>query len=153
MGNFWFHAECYHYEIRHHTRTVRDSNGNTRHEHYTTREKVVTHTATENLTPRKTVDESGPIDRIHSEKNMVFIHFIILHRFSDSTSQYNFDSFYSGFKMRHTRDAHQDFTYGYQLPGLVDRKAFFVGELGCNLNCWYYVCGLIGLLWPYSLWV
>lgn len=29
IGFFWFHAECYHYETRYHTRTYTDSNGNT----------------------------------------------------------------------------------------------------------------------------
>ena len=53
--------------------------------------------------------------------------------------------------MRHTRDVHQDFSYGYSLPGLVERKAFFVGELGCNYKLWYYLCGFVGLLWPFSL--
>lgn len=41
----------------------------------------------------------------------------------------------------------------YVIPGLVDKMAFYVGDLGCNYNCWYYVFALIGLLWPYSLWV
>ena len=55
--------------------------------------------------------------------------------------------------MRHMRDAHQTYTYGYRLPGLVERKAFYVGELTCDLKSWYYVFGIFGCLWPYSLWV
>ena len=46
IGRFRFHAECYHYETRFHTRTVRDRDGHTTTEHYTTEEKVVTHTET-----------------------------------------------------------------------------------------------------------
>ena len=58
---------------------------------------------------------------------------------------------FNGFKMRHTRDVHQDFSYKYGLPGLIERKAFVAGELGCNYQLWYYLCGCIGLLWPFSL--
>lgn len=105
------------------------------------------------MTPVQTKDESGPIDQIRAEKNIVFIHFFIRHKFSNYQSQANFENFFMGFKMRHTRDSHQDFTFGYQLPGLVERKAFFVGEMECNMKSWYYTCGLLGLLWPYSLWV
>lgn len=153
IGRFRFHAECYHYEIRHHTRTVRDANGNTRHEHYTTREKVVTHVATEYLTPYDTKDVSGNVDRIRANTNVVFIHFYVRYRFADPQSSNNFERAYYNFKMRHTRDAHQDFSSGYEVPGLIARKAFFVGELSCNFGTWLYVFGFFGLLWPYSLWV
>lgn len=43
-----------------------DSHGHTHVEHYTTTEKVVTHSATENLIPKTSVDVSGAIERIHS---------------------------------------------------------------------------------------
>jgi hypothetical protein len=150
-GHFWFYAECYHYETRHHTRTVTDSDGKSRTEHYTSTEKVVTHTATESLQPIRTVDESGAVDRIRAEAAMVFIHFQVRHRFADFQSQNNFNSFFMGFKMRHTRDSHQDFSYGYKINGLVERKTFFVEEMSCNYKMWFYLCGIVGLLWPYSL--
>lgn len=129
IGRFTFHAECYHYETRHHTRTIRDADGNTRTEHYTTTEKVVTHTATEYLTPYETRDESGKIERIRANTNIVFIHFFVKYRFNDPQSNLNFENAYERFKIRNTRDAHQHFTMGYSVPGLVERKAFYVGEL------------------------
>lgn len=55
--------------------------------------------------------------------------------------------------MRNTRDAHQDFTMKYEVPGLVERKSFYVGNRGCDFNAWFYVFTAIGLIWPYSLWV
>ena len=82
---------------------------------------------------------------------MVFIRFFVRYRFNDAISEGNFNNFFMGFKMRHTRDAHQDFAYGYKLPGLVERKAYFVGELSCNYKMWYYLCGVVGCLWPFSL--
>ncbi len=84
---------------------------------------------------------------------MVFIHFIVNHRFGDQISQANFNSFDQGFRMRHTFDTHQSFSNGFQVEGLVERQTFYLGELGCNLKGWYYALGLLGLLWPYSLWV
>lgn len=41
----------------------------------------------------------------------------------------------------------------YNIPTLVEKMAFYVGDLGCNYNFWYYVFAILGLLWPYSLWV
>ena len=153
VGRFEFYAECYHYETRHHTRTVRDANGNSRTEHYTTRERVVTHRATEYLTPLRTIDESGRADRIRAEANIVFIHFMVRYRFDTVLSNRNFEMHFQNFKMRHTRDAHQDFKMKYEVPGLVPRKAFFVGELQCSYNTWYYLCGMVGMMWPYSMWL
>ena len=41
----------------------------------------------------------------------------------------------------------------YNIPNLVEKMTFYVGDLGCNYNCWYYVFTIFGLLWPYSIWV
>lgn len=60
---------------------------------------------------------------------------------------------YESFKRRHCRDVHQSYTMGYAVPGLIERQAFYVGELGCDYGVWMYIFGLAGLLWPYSLWV
>ena len=99
----------------------------------------------------KTYDESGAVDRIRADTNMVFIHFLVKHRFDSLQSQQRFDGFYDSFKSRHCFDVHQTYTFGYTLPGLIERKAFYAGELGCNYSLWFHLCGLCGLLWPYSL--
>ena len=53
--------------------------------------------------------------------------------------------------MRHMRDVHQDFSYGYIMPGLIERKAYHAREMGCNYGAMFYLCGIFGLLWPFSL--
>lgn len=119
IGRFHLTATCYHYEIREHFREVVDSNGNRRMEAYTTTEKVVTHTATEYITPARTVDASGQVDRIRANKNIVFIHFLVSYRFNDDASRIKFDYLYERFKRNNRRDVHQDYTFDYQVPGLV----------------------------------
>jgi hypothetical protein len=81
------------------------------------------------------------------------IHFFLNYRFKDEASRGRFEGIYANFKRRNTFDTHQDFTMGYKLEGMVERKAFFVGELDCDLNSWFYVCGMVGCLCPYSYWV
>ena len=41
----------------------------------------------------------------------------------------------------------------YDVPGLIERKAFYVGSLDCQFKTWFYIFALIGFAWPYSLWV
>jgi hypothetical protein len=65
----------------------------------------------------------------------------------------NFNGFYDSFKRRHTRDVHQDFSYNFVVPGLVQRKTYFIGELNCKYKVWYYILGIVGFLWLYSIWV
>ena len=64
------HVDCYHYETRHHTRTVTDSDGNTTTESYTTEEKVTTHTARRNKTFRSWADCSGALPDVYHASNM-----------------------------------------------------------------------------------
>ena len=93
------------------------------------------------------------MDRIRANTNVVFIHFKVGYRFVDMLSNNNFNYAYQNFRMRHTFDVHQNFSMNYEIPGLIERRAFFVGDLGCNYKLWLILLGLIGLLWPYSLWV
>lgn len=51
------------------------------------------------------------------------------------------------------RDAYQNYTSDYEIPGLVERQTFFVGQLNCKYLNWFLIFGLLGLVWPYSLWV
>ena len=113
----------------------------------------MTHRATEHLTPIRTIDESGRADRIRAQANIVFIHFLIAYRFDSLSSSRNYEMRWANFKTRNTFDTYQDFSSKYEVPGLVERKAFFVGELNCSYELWYYIFGMLGMLWPYSLWV
>jgi hypothetical protein len=60
---------------------------------------------------------------------------------------------YESFRRRNNFDTYQDYTMGYSLPGLIERQSFYVGDLECDYGTWMYLFGLIGLIWPYSLWV
>ena len=75
----YWHIECYHWETR--TRTVTDSEGNTRTETY--QEKVVTHVANTKFRIKEWMDESAPIaslfylqammlTRLHTNKDIDF---------------------------------------------------------------------------------
>lgn len=152
IGQFNFSCECYHYETRYHVRHV-NRNGYSTTETYTTREKVVTHTASQAIVPRETHDDSGEVDRIRAEKNIVFMHFLVNYRFTDEYSRQRLDELFYIFKSANTRDAYQDFHMSYDVPGLIEKMTFYVGDLDCNYNCWFYFFTIIGLLWPYSVWV
>ena len=93
------------------------------------------------------------VDRIRAETSVVFIRFAINYKFADALSQKNFDFCYADFKVRNCSDVHQDFSFKYEVPGLIERKAFYVGELQCDFSTWFWCCGMLCLLWPYSLWV
>ena len=85
-GQFIFHATCYHYETRYHTRTVRDANGNNRTETYTTQEKVITHSATEYLRPSYTKDDSGSVDEVRAMTDIIFVKYLVGYKFADMIS-------------------------------------------------------------------
>ena len=80
------------------------------------------------------------------------LQFIIGYRFVDTHSNNNFNYAYSNFRSRNTRDSLQNFSMNYEVPGLIERKAFYVGKLDYNYKAYLIFFGLIGLLWPYSLW-
>jgi hypothetical protein len=78
-----------------------------------TTEKIITHTATEYVTPALTDDISGEIDRIRAEKNIVFIHFMVNYRFKTDQSRMKLDQLFYRFKMRNKRDQFQTYTSDY----------------------------------------
>lgn len=84
---------------------------------------------------------------------MVLIQFLVSYRFTDDSSRANVDRIFDWFKRNNCRDEFQDYTIRYDVPGLVHKHTFYVGELGCNYSTWLYILALLGLLWPYSLWV
>lgn len=84
--------------------SVRDADGNTRQEMRTHQEKVVTHTATETLLPKTSVDVSGHIDDLIERKNIIFMRYEKQHVFADPQSQGVYQNTYADFKCRHNRD-------------------------------------------------
>lgn len=41
----------------------------------------------------------------------------------------------------------------YEVPELIERKSFYVGNLSCDYYGWFYFFTAIGMIWPYCLWV
>ena len=153
QGHFSLHAECYHYETRFHTRTVTNANGETRTETYTTQEKVVTHTATETILPRECYDESGAVDQVRAVTEVIFIHNRVNYRFKDDYSRNQFQSLWYSFQARHRRDVHQNYSQNFVLPGLKARVTFYVNNEPRNYTCYLVVWTLVGMVWPFSMWV
>jgi hypothetical protein len=153
IGRFKFYAECYHNELRVHTNYTTDSNGNQHLNTYTTTEKVITHTATEYVTPASTEDISGQADRIRAQKSIVFIEFLVNYRFKTDQCRMRLDQLYHRFQMLNKRDQFQNYSMLYEIPGLVEKQSFYVGELNCKYLQWFFLFGAVGLVWPYSLWV
>lgn len=114
---------------------------------------MVTHRDTDFLHPSKMVDQSGIIDQIRAKTAVVFIRFAMHYKFKDWYSESRFNDFFYNFKRRNSYDSYQTYEYKYEVPGLVERKAFYVGKLECDFGGWYYLCGMFCCLWPYSLWV
>jgi hypothetical protein len=82
------------------------------------------------------------------------VHFLKNYRFADVSSRQRFEQNYANFQARQKRDIYQSFSYAYVLPGLIERETFQLGEeSNCSYLRWFYVCGLAGLLWPFSIWL
>lgn len=60
---------------------------------------------------------------------------------------------YANFKMRNMKDDYQKFTIKYVIPNMILKKSFMFKEAGCDYSSWFYLFSLVGLIWPYSLWV
>lgn len=97
------------------------------------------------------MDDSGNVDRVQAEKDIIFVHFIVSYRFQDERSRYLFDHVWSNFRMRHRRDVHQDYSYNYELPSLKPRMTFYVGQEPKNYYCGFVVASIFGCIWPYSM--
>lgn len=81
------------------------------------------------------------------------MHFKTKHYFIDTKSQDNFFAHYDKFKLKNKKDSKQDYSYGFTVPGLIERRAFYINKPCCDYLTWMYVFGAIGLLWPFTLFV
>jgi|JI6StandDraft_1071083.scaffolds.fasta_scaffold13094_8 hypothetical protein len=150
-GYFVFHVECYHYEMRITHHTVRDKEGRTRTETRTTREKVITHTATENIIPVQCQDESGHIEEIMDQKSVIFLKYESRYLFVDQRSENVLYNSFDNFKRHHNRDQFQDASYRFVIPGMVERLAFFTRDPVSG--GYFYLFGFLGMAFPYGLWL
>lgn len=93
------------------------------------------------------------MDDVKAVTLMIFVHYLVNYRFVDENSRRFFDYEWYSFQNRNRYDAHQDYTYSYVVPGLIERMTFFIGD---KKPAWYgflILWTLIGLIWPYSMWV
>lgn len=79
------------------------------------------------------------------------MHFTVKHYFKDSKSQDQLFKHYDVFKEKNQKDAKQDYSYGYTVPGMVERTAFYTSKPCCDYSTWLYIFAAVGLLWPFSL--
>ena len=111
----------------------------------------MTHTATENISPRETFDDSGSVDQVRALTNIIFIHFITSYRFKDEGSRYYFEKQWEYFRNRNHRDIHQDYSYTYVMPGLKERMTFYIGDEPEKYRCRLIVASIFGCIWPVSM--
>ena len=109
----------------------------------------MTHTATENLFPSHCQDISGHIEELYQKNELIFFKYVPRFQFDSLNSQRYFENSYDNFKMVHNRDVHQDASFHFVIPGLVERVTFYTKEeIGA---CWFYVWGILGMGYFYSL--
>eukprot|EP00771_Trimastix_marina_P002404 gnl/Trimastix_PCT/3538.p1 GENE.gnl/Trimastix_PCT/3538~~gnl/Trimastix_PCT/3538.p1 ORF type:complete len:417 (+),score=58.21 gnl/Trimastix_PCT/3538:47-1297(+) len=120
---FIFHVECYHYEKRTRTRTVRDSKGRTRTVRETYTVKVVTHRATGSHTFRYWHDYSGDLTALHHITKSVAIDISKDFVFGDDGAKAELESAFSMFRAANRRDVHQsyskEYTFEHHVPGVL----------------------------------
>lgn len=76
-----------------------------------------------------------------------------MYRFVDENSRRKFDYEWYNFQGRHRYDAHQDYSYNYNLPGLKERMTFYIGMEKPKMGKYLYLFSFLGFLWPYSMFV
>eukprot|EP00056_Hartaetosiga_gracilis_P001057 m.41991 g.41991 ORF g.41991 m.41991 type:complete len:378 (-) comp10479_c0_seq1:687-1820(-) len=138
-----FHIQCYHYETR--TRTVRDSNGNTRTETYT--ERVNTHSASENFHILQWFDDSMPffvpnyeICQMKFFKNFKFT--------TEALSRFECDK--ARFIRENDRDVHYSYSESRFIGGMKSHALTFHenATLPCSSNpTWFWIFTLLSLSW------
>mmetsp|Transcript_15756 Transcript_15756/g.53471 ORF Transcript_15756/g.53471 Transcript_15756/m.53471 type:complete len:334 (+) Transcript_15756:99-1100(+) len=128
-------AECFHYETR--TRTVSDGNGGTKTE--TTREKVVTHRATETVTWTTCVDHTS----LAGLARLVDFDFTIMKIGVDvriaPSSRPAYTAVWEGFKARNRFDSHQRYTETDAIEGHVPEIAVYTtADMPWWSSSWMY---------------
>ena len=136
-GYFRFWIECYHY------RTVRTKNG-------TRRQKVVTHTATENYFPDFCQDMSGNLAGINDITKYVFVNYLKKFFFDSQKSEDIYNQRYSSFVSRNRRDQYQNYTSTFEIENFQAEVGFCaLGESAHN-SIIFYLTLFLGLALPYS---
>ena len=136
-----FHCECYHYEIRHRTRT--DSEGRT--EHYTTTERVVTYRETYSMPYYSERDVSGLFylncDAAYIQRKF-YIKLELKEEinFADAISYMDYEFEKDKFWARNRfRDVHFDFNESRIIPGMRHHNLVKMGtNEPCSVNFFFF---------------
>eukprot|EP00055_Hartaetosiga_balthica_P003776 m.8965 g.8965 ORF g.8965 m.8965 type:complete len:395 (-) comp3319_c0_seq1:261-1445(-) len=138
-----FHIQCYHYETR--TRTVRDSNGNTKTETYT--ERVNTHSASMVFHIQQWYDDSAPFFVPNYE--ICQLKFSKSFKFTDASfSRYKMER--EVFIRENDRDVHYSFTEGRYIAGMKKKALTYHenADLPCSTSpTWFWIFTLLTLSW------
>lgn len=105
------------------------------------------------MAPFITQDESGRLENFIANNEIVTVDFKVMYYHLDSQSERKLEQIYANFKMRNMKDSYQKFTIKYIIPNVVLKKTFMFKDSGCEYSTWFYLFGLVGLIWPYSIWV
>jgi len=111
---------CYHWETRWRTKRVTDSNGNTRTERESYREKVYTWRARDLFRYATCIDVSGQLLGL-DEYNLTKLRMHKTWGFANVESQNEYMRQRRMFRMMNWRDVHQEFYEEYSINGYVDR--------------------------------
>lgn len=144
----YFSIQCYHYETRHRTRTVRDSNGNTRTEHYTERVRVNTHHATQPYHISNWHDASS--QWLPPGHSLTKHRFYFAFGFSSPAAASRYNSEKAIFIATNNRDVHFDFHERRRIAGF--KKHVLAVRHDADVPCsaradMFWVFSLIGLSW------
>lgn len=136
---------CYHKEYS----TYTDSDGNLR----STEETVVTHRASTTFSFGSVVDDSGtlpgqftPLRKIAYKVRAVF----------EPGHEAARDAAFHQWVAANRRDDYQSTSSTFEIPGFKPKVlSFLPGEIGCCASSagWYFLCAIVGLAWPYKVYV
>ena len=93
------------------------------------------------------------VDQVRAMTEIIFVHNKVNYRFKDEYSRATFQDLWYSFQARHRRDVHQNYSQNFVLPGLKPRVTFYVGNEPKNYTCYMVLWALIGMIWPFSMWV
>ena len=124
---------CYHYETRHHRESYTDKDGERHHRHYTTEERVVTHSAKESWAYAWCRDVSGP-PVYQPHLRAVRVRVAAVQDFTSRESRAVYDAWKANFFSRNISDARQDKECKMTVPGLLENVMLKRGGEGGILS-------------------
>ena len=78
---------------------------------------------------------------------------IVNYRFINESSRQCFEGLWRSFMMRHRRDVHQTYSQNFLLPDVKPKMTFYIGAKPASYRCYLVLWTLVGMAWPFSMWV